>query len=157
MLAEAGYPNGFKTKLLNRAVKLPYIDYGVYLITAWKKIGIEAEHNLEESATWGKNRRTRDFEVLLDPMGTSAVADPDELLVGLPPGHPVTRPPQPSGNRQLFAQQKVEIDDQKRIQLVKELQKELMKRPGGYLACGGPAPKCGRRASATTNRTPTTG
>jgi hypothetical protein len=38
-LAEAGYPKGFKTELLNRAVKLPYIDYGVYLITAWKKIG----------------------------------------------------------------------------------------------------------------------
>ena len=81
LLAEAGYPDGFKTVLLNRSIKLPYIDMGVYLLSAWKKVGIEAEHQLEESATWTKSRRARDFEVLLDPMGTSAVADPDELLV----------------------------------------------------------------------------
>ena len=69
LLAEAGYPNGFKTVLTNRSVKLPYIDMGVYLISAWKKIGIEAEHKIEESATWSKTRVTRDFEVLLDPYG----------------------------------------------------------------------------------------
>ena len=69
LLAEAGYPDGFKTVLLNRSIKLPYIDTGVYLVSAWKKIGIEAEHQLEESATWGKNRRTRDFEVLLESHG----------------------------------------------------------------------------------------
>ena len=44
LLAEAGYPNGFKTVLTNRSIKLPYIDMGVYLISAWKKVGIEAEH-----------------------------------------------------------------------------------------------------------------
>src|SRR5437879_8566303 len=81
LLAEAGYPNGFKTVLTNRSIKLPYIDMGVYLLSAWKKVGIEAEHRLEESATWSKSRANRDFELLLDPMGTSAVADPDELLV----------------------------------------------------------------------------
>ena len=51
LLAKAGYPNGFQTVLTNRAVKLPYIDLGVYLISTWKKIGVEAEHKLEESAT----------------------------------------------------------------------------------------------------------
>jgi peptide/nickel transport system substrate-binding protein len=56
LLAEAGYANGFKTVLTNRAVKLPYIDLGVYLISSWKKIGVEAEHKLEESATWSKSR-----------------------------------------------------------------------------------------------------
>ena len=44
LLAEAGYANGFKTVLTNRSIKLPYIDMGVYLISAWKKVGIEAEH-----------------------------------------------------------------------------------------------------------------
>src|SRR2546428_7566967 len=75
LLAEAGYPDGFKTVLTNRSIKLPYIDMGVYLLSAWKKVGIEAEHRLEESATCSKSWSTRVFELLLDPMGTSAVAD----------------------------------------------------------------------------------
>ena len=49
LLAEAGYPNGFKTVLTNRNVKLPYIDLAVYVISAWKKIGVEAEHKVEEA------------------------------------------------------------------------------------------------------------
>jgi ABC-type transport system substrate-binding protein len=63
-LAEAGYPDGFRTVLTNRNVKLPYIDLAVYLISSWKKIGVEAEHKLEESATWSQSRVTRDFELL---------------------------------------------------------------------------------------------
>ena len=50
-------------------MKLPYIDFGVYVVSAWKKIGVEAEHKLEESATWSKSRLTRDFELLVDPFG----------------------------------------------------------------------------------------
>ncbi len=34
LLAEAGYPSGFHTVLTNRAVKLPYIDLGVYIVSA---------------------------------------------------------------------------------------------------------------------------
>jgi peptide/nickel transport system substrate-binding protein len=67
LLAEAGYPNGFQTVLTNCNVKLPYIDLGVYLISSGKKIGVEAEHKLEETATWSQTRLTRDFELLLDP------------------------------------------------------------------------------------------
>jgi peptide/nickel transport system substrate-binding protein len=129
LLAEAGYPDGFKTVMLNRAIKLPYIDMGVYLISAWKKVGIEVEHQLEESASWTKFRRNRDFEVLLDPMGTSAVADPDELLVKFTTGASLNygRFSDPVIDR-LFEQQKVEINEQKRAHLAKELQKELLKK-----------------------------
>jgi peptide/nickel transport system substrate-binding protein len=129
LLAEAGYPDGFKTVMLNRSIKLPYIDMGVYLVSAWKKVGIEAEHQLEESATWSKNRRSRDFEVLLDPFGTSAVADPDELLVKFTTGASSNwgRFSDPVIDK-LFEQQKVELDEQKRIKLVKELQKEVIKK-----------------------------
>src|SRR5262249_43931759 len=52
LLAEAGYPNGFKVVLKNRNVKLPYQDWAVYVIQEWKKIGIEAEHRPLETATW---------------------------------------------------------------------------------------------------------
>jgi len=133
LLAEAGYPDGFKTVLTNRSIKLPYIDMGVYIISAWKKVGIEAEHRLEESASWTKVRRSRDFEVLLDPMGTSAVADPDELLVKFTSGSSLNygRFSDPVID-QLFEQQKVELDEQKRIHLAKELQKQLI-RKGWFL------------------------
>ena len=79
LLAEAGYPNGFKTVLTNRNVKLPYIDLAVYVISEWKKIGW-TEHKVEESATWSKTRVTRDFELLIDPYGSATVGDPDEML-----------------------------------------------------------------------------
>ena len=129
LLAEAGYPNGFKTVLTNRSVKLPYIDLGVYLVSTWKRIGVEAEHRLEESATWSKSRANRDFELLLDPMGTSAVADPDELLVKYITGGSENwgRFSDPVVDK-LFEQQKVELDEPKRIQLAKEMQQEIIKK-----------------------------
>jgi peptide/nickel transport system substrate-binding protein len=127
LLAEAGYPNGFKTVLTNRNIKLPYIDLGVYLVSAWKKIGVEAEHRLEESATWTKTRNTRDFELFVDPFGFGAAGDPDEVLVKF------TSKASNNWGRfsdpvidELFEKQKVERDEQKRVQLVKELQKRLM-------------------------------
>jgi peptide/nickel transport system substrate-binding protein len=102
---------------------------GVYLVSAWKKVGIETEHKLEESASWTKSRNSRDFEVLLDPMGTVGVADPDELLVKFTTGSFANFGRfSDSVIDKLFEQQKVETDEQKRIQLAKELQKELMKK-----------------------------
>jgi peptide/nickel transport system substrate-binding protein len=135
LLAEAGYPDGFKTAMLNRSIKLPYIDMGVYLISAWKKVGIEVEHKLEESASWTKSRRDRDFEVLLDPYGTNTDGDPDEMLVKFTTGSSINygRFSDPALDK-LFKQQKVELDEQKRIDLAKELQKELI-RKGWWLPC----------------------
>src|SRR6266545_3613292 len=37
LLAEAGYPNGFKVVLKNRNVKLPYQDFAVFVIQEWRK------------------------------------------------------------------------------------------------------------------------
>ncbi len=126
LLAEAGYPNGFKTVLSNRSVKLPYIDFGVYLTTAWKKIGVEAEHKLKESATWRKDNRARNFALNVDPMGNPS-RDPDAMLQTF-----VTNG---TGNDglisdpevdELFEQQKSELDEQKRIELVQEAQRKIL-------------------------------
>jgi peptide/nickel transport system substrate-binding protein len=129
LLAEAGYPNGFKTVLTNRSVKLPYIDLGVYLVSAWKKIGVEAEHKLEESATWSKTRLTRDFELLVNPFGFAAAADPDEVMDRF------TSTATENWGRfkdpvvdDLFEKQKVELDEQKRIKLVKDMQKRIIEK-----------------------------
>ena len=106
--------------LLNRAIKLPYIDMGVYVISAWKNVGIDAEHRLEESASWSKSRQSRDFEVMLSPNGTNTDGDPDEVL-----GRFITGSPQNYGRfsdpviDKLFQQQAVELDEQKRIELAK--------------------------------------
>jgi ABC-type transport system substrate-binding protein len=60
-------------------------------------------------------------------MGTSAVADPDELLVKYITGGSENwgRFSDPVVDK-LFEQQKVELDEQKRIDLAKELQKHLI-------------------------------
>jgi len=129
LLAEAGYPDGFQTVLTNRAIKLPYIDLGVYLISAWKKIGIEAEHNVEESATWSKTRRTRDFELFVDPYGSTMVGDPDELMVKFVTGSTTNfgRFSEPVADT-LFERQKTEINAQKRIAEVKEMQQVILQK-----------------------------
>jgi peptide/nickel transport system substrate-binding protein len=129
LLAEAGYPNGFKTVLTNRSVKLPYIDLGVYLISTWKKIGVEAEHKIEESATWSKTRLTRDFELLVNPFGFAAAGDPDEVMTKF-----LSDSPENWGRYKdpviddLFEKQKVERDEQKRVQLVKDMQKRIIEK-----------------------------
>ncbi|MGE3539834.1 MAG: ABC transporter substrate-binding protein [Candidatus Tectimicrobiota bacterium] len=129
LLAEAGYPNGFQTVLTNRSVKLPYIDLGVYLVSAWKKIGVEAEHKLEESATWSQSRRDRNFELLVDPYGTATIGDPDELLTKFVSNASNNwgRFSEPAVDT-LFDQQKIERDEQKRAALVKELQRAVLNK-----------------------------
>lgn len=127
LLAEAGYPNGFKTQLSNRAIKLPYIDFGVYVVTAWKKIGVEAEHFLEESSAWFKSIRSHNFPVRVDPSG-GASKDPDYQLRTYITGG--------DGNYgvisdrvvdELYKQQQGELDEEKRIALVRDLQRRMLK------------------------------
>src|SRR2546422_458597 len=50
LLAEAGYPNGFKLILKNRNMKLPYQAFSVFVIQEWRKIGIEVDHRPLETA-----------------------------------------------------------------------------------------------------------
>ena len=70
LLAEAGYPNGFKVVLKNRNVKLPYQDWAVYVIQEWRKIGVEAEHRPLETAAWYADGRDQgNFEVMVFPTG----------------------------------------------------------------------------------------
>ena len=52
LLAEAGYPNGLKAVLKNRNVRVPYVDFGTFVIQEWRKIGVEVEHRPLETASW---------------------------------------------------------------------------------------------------------
>ena len=129
LLAEAGYPNGFKTVLTNRNIKIPYIDLAVYIISAWKKVGVEAEHKVEESATWSKSRVARDFELLVDPYGSATVGDPDEMLDKFVTGASENwgRLSDPVVDK-LYEQQSQEMDEQKRIELVKQIDRRVLEK-----------------------------
>ena len=102
---------------------------GVYLISAWKKIGVEVEHKLEETATWTKTRLTRDFEIVGDPYGSATVGDPDEMLDKFTTGGQENygRFSDPMLDA-LYQQQAREMDEQKRIQLVKEMDKRILEK-----------------------------
>src|SRR6266581_6378544 len=80
LLAEAGYPNGLKVVLKNRNVRVPYLDFGVFVIQEWRKIGIEAEHRPLESASWfADGRDTGNFELIVSP-SFNFMDDPDQFL-----------------------------------------------------------------------------
>jgi peptide/nickel transport system substrate-binding protein len=80
LLAEAGYPNGFKVVLKNRNVRIPYIDFGVFAIQEWRTIGVEVEHRPLETAAWfADGRDTGNFELIVS--GTfNYMDDPDLFL-----------------------------------------------------------------------------
>jgi len=80
LLAEAGYPSGFKVVLKNRNVRVPYIDFGTFVVQEWRKIGIEAEHRPLETAAWfADGRDTGSFEVIVNGVFNYA-DDPDLFL-----------------------------------------------------------------------------
>src|SRR5947209_1743805 len=123
LLAEAGYPNGFKVVLKNRNVKLPFQDLAVFAIQEWHKIGIEAEHRPLETATWyAVGRDQGNFELIVFPSG-GFVDDPDQLLAPHIPGSPQnwSRFSNP-GVEDLFARQARTLDPAERRRLVIELQ-----------------------------------
>ncbi len=127
LLAEAGYPNGFKVVLKNRNIKLPYQDWAVYVIQEWRKIGIEAEHRPLETATWYADGRDQgNFELMVYPAG-AFIDDPDQLLYQYTTGSPSNwgRFSNP-GIDDLYSRQARTLDPAERRKLVIELQKIVL-------------------------------
>jgi len=127
LLAEAGYPNGFKVALKNRNIKLPYQDWAVYVIQEWRKIGIEAEHRPLETAAWYADGRDQaNFEVVVFPTG-HFVDDPDALLAPFITGSSQNwgRFSNPAID-DLYDRQARTLDPAERKRLVIELQKIVL-------------------------------
>ena len=127
LLAEAGYPNGFKVVLKNRNIKLPYQDWAVYVIQEWRKIGIEAEHRPLETATWYADGRDQaNFELMVYPAG-AFIDDPDQLLYQYITGSSQNwgRFSNP-GIDDLYSRQARALDPAERRKLVIELQKIIL-------------------------------
>ena len=127
LLAEAGYPNGFKVVLKNRNVKTPYQDFAVFVIQEWRKIGIEAEHRPLETASWLADGRDKgNFELIVN--GTfNYMDDPDLFLQRYTTGDPNNwgRFADPRID-DLYARQARALDPAERKRLVNELQKIVL-------------------------------
>jgi peptide/nickel transport system substrate-binding protein len=127
LLAEAGYPNGFKAVLKNRNVKLPYQDFAVYAIQEWRKIGIEVENRPLETAAWFADLRdTGNFELGLQPT-VEYMDDPDIFLRRYTTGDPSNygRFSNPALD-DLFSRQARALDPAERRKLVHQLQKMVL-------------------------------
>ena len=127
LLAEAGYPNGFKAVLKNRNVKLPYQDLAVYVIHEWRKIGVEVENRPLETATWfADGRDTGNFELIVQPT-VLFNDDPDQFLAAYITGSPGnwSRFSDPVLD-DLFARQARTLDPAERKKLVLEFQKRVL-------------------------------
>ena len=127
LLAEAGYPNGFKVTLKNRNIKLPYQDWAVYAIQEWRKIGIEVEHRPLETAAWYADGRDQgNFELMVFPFG-AWLDDPDQLLSPHTPNSPQNwnRSTNPV-LEDLYARQARTLDPAERKKLIIEFQKTVL-------------------------------
>jgi peptide/nickel transport system substrate-binding protein len=124
LLAEAGFPNGFKFVLKNRNVRVPYVDFGVFVIQEWRKIGIEAEHRPLETATWFADGRDKgNFEVIVNGI-FGYNDDPDFFLERYTTGDTNNwgRFSDPRID-DLYARQARALDPAERKRLVHEIQK----------------------------------
>jgi ABC-type transport system substrate-binding protein len=90
---------------------------------------VEADHKLEESATRSQTQVTWDFALYVDPYGLPMIGDPDAPVVKLIPGS--------SANLgrfnelladALFHKQETKLDEQKHIELVKEMREILLQK-----------------------------
>ncbi len=127
LLADAGYPNGFKVVLKNRNVRTPYIDFGVYVIQEWRKIGIEAEHRPLETAAWfADGRDTGNFETIVN--GTFNYMDDPDLFLERYTSQDTNNWGRFSDPRidDLYARQARALDPVERRKLVNELQKIVL-------------------------------
>ena len=129
LLAEAGYPNGFKVVLKNRNVKLPYQDFAVFLIQEWRKIGIDVENRPLETAAWfNDGQNTGNFELIVAPT-VEYMDDPDQFL-----GRYATGSTQNWGRfsdpqiDDLFSRQARSLDPVERKKLINQIEKRVLEQ-----------------------------
>jgi peptide/nickel transport system substrate-binding protein len=129
LLAEAGFPNGFKAVMKNRNVKLPYQDLAVYAIQEWRKIGIEVENRPLETAAWfSDGRDTGNFELFLQPT-VEFMDDPDQFLNRYTTGASANYGRfSDAAIDDLFSRQARAADPAERKKLVLQLQKRVLEQ-----------------------------
>ena len=79
LLAAAGVPN-LKVKLVNRNVAEPYTPGGIFVVSEWKKIGVETEHLQLENKAYFDAQATGEFDATLEFI-SDFVDDPSQQFV----------------------------------------------------------------------------
>jgi ABC-type transport system substrate-binding protein len=89
-------------------------------------VGVQAEHRLEETTTWNASQQHKDFQLIVSP-GSDYADEPDIQLSRWITGGPqnYTGQADPEYDR-LYEQQSQELDPQKRLEIVKAMQRRLM-------------------------------
>lgn len=72
LLKEAGYPNGFKTKIMLNSSDTTSIDYYAIIKDMWAKVGIELEFDLKDTGSFINIANARTHEALV-PFDTGPV------------------------------------------------------------------------------------
>jgi peptide/nickel transport system substrate-binding protein len=136
LLAEAGYPNGFKADMMVRQV-VEFPDQAVLYKEQLKKIGIEATIQLVDSAT-GFQRYAKGDWVMAAQGGAHFVAQPDAILgrVWMPAGTwaGYARYAPPDWWQEAYTRQAGEPDREKRKAILRKMEDALIFEDPGCCA-----------------------
>jgi peptide/nickel transport system substrate-binding protein len=126
LLAEAGYPDGFKTTILSWSQYSFLSNAAVVVQEQLKQIGISSDINLEENAAFIKDYLDNNFDLTVS--GTSAYVDPNDIyLRNFGTGQPsnAVRYSNPKAD-ELIAAGTATTDQAKRKQIYQQLQQLLL-------------------------------
>lgn len=129
LLADAGVSN-LTFNFLNRNVTTPYEPVALFVINEWKKIGVNATHQVKETASYQADLRNKNFDVGLD-FNCDYFDEPDLQLAkfysasGLGAGLNLSHYNDPKLDGMIEAQSK-ETDATKRKQLVWDIERYAM-------------------------------
>lgn len=126
LLAEAGYPDGFKT-VLHSWAQYPFLSNAAIVIQEQlKQIGIEADTDFQENAIYLENYFAGNFD--LSVTGTSAYVDPNDVILanfGTDESNNGIKYSNPEVD-DLIAQGMEETDQEARAQIYRQIQEILL-------------------------------
>jgi len=135
LLREAGVPEGYTFTFKNRGLPMPYEPVGIWLLDQWRKIGLNAKHDFQEAAQWDADRRSGNFEVVMDTQCGYAVEPDLDLYKFLSTGVSdanYARYKDPVLD-ELYRKQSRTTDVEERKKLVREFERRLLDEEAHYL------------------------
>jgi peptide/nickel transport system substrate-binding protein len=135
LLREAGVPDGYSFSFKNRGLPQPYEPVGIWLIDQWRRIGLNAKHDFQEAAQWDADRRSGNFDVVMDTQCSYAVEPDLDLYKFQSTGvsdNNYARYKDPALD-ELFQKQSRATDPEERKKYVREFEKRLLDDEAHYL------------------------
>jgi peptide/nickel transport system substrate-binding protein len=136
LLRDAGVPDGFTFKFLNRSVPMPYEPVGVWLLDQWRQIGLTVTQEMAETSKYFADLRAGAFDVAID-FQCGYVVEPDLDLYKFQS----KEISQANYGRYsdtvldaLYQKQSRAIDPEERKRYVREFEKRLLDEEAHYIA-----------------------